>query len=234
MKFAFKFLVIFLFAFSFSNSQTTYYLTTDSLLMTEENYLQIKKEINEREDLAGRYQEIFIKSEKRNDTILNRIKFEKIHFVMGLNLKEYDPYAELRKLIGTRFPIEIFKNENNQFFSSDYLRGKPAVVNFWFTNCPPCVEEIPDLVKLKNEYSEAVNFIAITFDPKKKVEKFLTKRPYFDYMHITNSQRQIDKLNIKSYPVTLLLDKEGKIINIYGGSISVGYQSLTELLNLLL
>src|SRR5690606_21217428 len=114
-------------------AQTTLYKTTDGLLMTEENYLQNKKEMSEREDLKGRYQEIFIKTEKRNDTIIKIIKFEAIPFslTIGKNKGWHDPYAELRKTIGNHFPIESFKDESGNNFSTEYLNGKPTIVNFW-------------------------------------------------------------------------------------------------------
>jgi len=232
-----KTLLILTFPFVFINSafaQTIFYKTTDGILMTEENYHQIKKEMNEREDLAGQYQEIPIKAENRNDTIIKTIKFEKIMMATGENKKMYDPYVEQRKLIGSHFPIELFKGETGSNFSPDHLKGKPSVVNFWFTSCPPCIEEIPDLHKLKKEFGDSVNFIAVTFDSTKKVNKFLEKSPFFDFIHVTDAQKPIDKLKIESYPMSFLLNKEGEIVNIYGGLMFSQTESLKQLLSLLL
>lgn len=214
-------------------AQVTYYITTDSIRMTEENYLQIKKEIHERKDLAGKYQEILVKTENRNDTIIKTIKFEKIIFAVGSNNEWYDPYAEQRKLIGNHFPIELFKDENDNYYDTDFLKGKPTIVNFWFTNCPPCIEEIPDLYKLKKDYGDSVNFIAVTFDSRKRVNKFLEKKPFFNFYHIPDSQKPINKLKVKSYPLTFLLNKEGKIVNVYGGPVFSKLKSIYELINLL-
>jgi len=228
-----KFLLFFLLFVSFSFAQITLYKTTDGILMTEDNYFQIKKEMNEREDLAGRYQEIRIKTENHNDTIVNTIKFERIMMVLKENQKSYDPYVKQRELIGNQFPIESFKDDAGNYFSSSYLIGKPTVINFWFINCPPCVEEIPDLNKLKKQYGDSVNFIAITFDNRKKVEQFM-KKQLFNFKHITDSQKSIDELNIKSYPMTFLLNKEGEIINLYGALIFFQSKNLSQLISLLL
>ena len=214
-------------------AQTTFYKTTDGILMTEGNYLQIKKEMNEREDLAGKYQEIFIKTENRNDTLIKTIKFERIMMAVGENKKGYDPYAEQRKLIGSHFPIEMFKDESGNNFSSDYLNGKPSVINFWFTDCPPCIEEIPDLNKMKKEFGDSFNYLAITFEKKEKIQKFLKKKRSFNFTHITDSKRQIEDLKIKSFPVTIILNNEGKVINIYGGTLFFQRENLYELLNFL-
>jgi thiol-disulfide isomerase/thioredoxin len=56
------------------------------------------------------------------------------------------------------------------------LRGRPAVVNFWATWCPPCVEELPLLERFYQQNS-AKNWqvIGIAVDNAKAVQQFLGK-----------------------------------------------------------
>jgi len=42
--------------------------------------------------------------------------------------------------------------------------GKPLLINFWATWCPPCREEFPDLVKIDKEYRGKIDLITITLD----------------------------------------------------------------------
>jgi peroxiredoxin len=55
-------------------------------------------------------------------------------------------------------------------------RGKPLVVNFWATWCPPCVEEMPDLQAIRDEYSgRGVEIIGIGIDSAAKIAAFRSK-----------------------------------------------------------
>lgn len=109
-----------------------------------------------------------------------------------------------------KFPIEKYITNNSKNFKNDYLEDKPTLINFWFTRCPPCIEELPTLNKLKEKYGDKVNFISITFDCQKAVDEFL-KKYEFKFEHIPNSKKQIDELNIEGYPISLILNKDGII-----------------------
>ena len=67
-----------------------------------------------------------------------------------------------------------------------------------------------------------MNFIAITFDSKEKVEKFLTKKK-FNFEHLINAKNYLKKeLGNISYPKIIILDKDG-IINYISGGIPSEY-----------
>ncbi|QIP13851.1 TlpA family protein disulfide reductase [Spirosoma aureum] len=54
------------------------------------------------------------------------------------------------------------------------LRGKLVVLNFWFTSCAPCIQEKPELNKLKRAYHpNDVVFLALTFNNGDQVRTFL-------------------------------------------------------------
>lgn len=52
-------------------------------------------------------------------------------------------------------------------------KGRLLVVNFWATWCAPCVEEMPDLQKVRDEYAgRGVEIIGIGIDNIKKIRDF--------------------------------------------------------------
>ena len=57
---------------------------------------------------------------------------------------------------------------------SDY-KGKPVLVNFWGTFCPPCKEEMPDLQKMYDKWkSQGVVFLEVNVDKNKvTVQSFM-------------------------------------------------------------
>jgi peroxiredoxin len=52
-------------------------------------------------------------------------------------------------------------------------KGRPLVVNFWATWCPPCVEEMPDLQRARDAYlGRGVEVIGIGIDNAAKIADF--------------------------------------------------------------
>lgn len=48
-----------------------------------------------------------------------------------------------------------------QSFTLDALRGKPVLLNFFTTWCPPCIQETPDLIAFDKRYGEWVHVVMI-------------------------------------------------------------------------
>lgn len=105
-----------------------------------------------------------------------------------------------------KLPNFSLETLNDKSISSESLKGKPTIINFWFDACQPCIDELPLFNKLQEKYKDKVNFIAITFLNKEKINVFLKNHP-FNFTHLIKAKKYIKKTGLFGYPKTLLLDK---------------------------
>ncbi len=96
-------------------------------------------------------------------------------------------------------------------------RGKVLVVNFWATWCPPCLEEIPEFIKLQDKYGKrGLQFVGIAIDQKDKIEHF-ARQTGINYPILTGEADAIDLSRkagnrLGALPYTLIIDRAGQVV----------------------
>jgi len=109
--------------------------------------------------------------------------------------------------------------------NSENWRGKVLVVNFWASWCPPCVEEMPALDKLAQEYaSKNVLIVGIGIDSPSNIREFLQKTPVSYPIVIgglegSNLSKQMGNTQ-GALPYTVVINAKGKSIYTKLGKIS--------------
>ena len=90
------------------------------------------------------------------------------------------------------------------------LRGKPVVINWWQTFCPPCITEIPELNELVEKYADRdVKFLAIAHNEIAELPPFLEKHPFtFD---IALADDEVVHVFGQGYPRHVIIDGNGKV-----------------------
>lgn len=106
------------------------------------------------------------------------------------------------------------------------FRNKRLVVNFWATWCPPCVEEMPELSGMAEEFAaRKVEFVGIAIDQPANVAKFLQKVPVSYPIVIAGSAGlgMVTALGNPQggLPFTLVLDADGRVIERYLGKVEM-------------
>lgn len=113
--------------------------------------------------------------------------------------------------IGERAPDFNLTDSQHSVALAQY-RGKPVLLNFWATWCPPCIQEMPSLVDLQKKVGNKVTIIAVSEDGDDK--------PYLQFIHdhnidlvtVRDTQQKTNALyGTFKFPETYVIDKDGVI-----------------------
>ena len=106
--------------------------------------------------------------------------------------------------------------------------GKVVLVNFWATWCPPCREEIPELLQLKKEYGDKLQIVGISEDddPPAAVLKFV-KQQGMTYPVVMATPALIDAYGgVPALPTSFLIDTQGRVVQKHSGLYPIGRYDL--------
>ncbi len=116
-------------------------------------------------------------------------------------------------MVGEEFPsFEITGNEG-PLFTSDSLRGAPALIEFWATWCAECVASLPEVAEFYDQTKcRGLVLIALDMDEVEgRASAFLAKKHY-DWPDYHESDQVRNMLSPWAIPRTMLVDPSGKIV----------------------
>ena len=93
----------------------------------------------------------------------------------------------------------------------DY-KGKVVILNFWATWCPPCKEEIPDFIRLQEQYKDKLAIVGVSvFSDKDATKKFYSDYK-INYPVFMGFYDLMDKYGqVSAIPTTFIINKNGGI-----------------------
>ena len=134
---------------------------------------------------------------------------------------------------GNAAPAVTYTSLSGEKISSESLRGKVVMVNFWATSCVTCIKEMPDMVKTYNKFQgKGLEFVAVamSYDPPNYVLNYAQTRslPFKVALDIDGAVAKAFG-DIKLTPTTFVIDKKGNILKRYVGEPD--YAELHQLLD---
>jgi peroxiredoxin len=126
---------------------------------------------------------------------------------------------ELKGKQATNFKLESIDGSQVEL-SKLYGKG-PILISFWATWCKPCIEEMVELNKIYEELKDkGFSLLAISTDNEKtvaKVKPFIKSRGYEFTVLLDKNSEVARKYYAQQIPFSVLLDKDGKIIQTHLG-----------------
>ena len=133
----------------------------------------------------------------------------------------------------TQAPEVTFTTLEGNTIRMAELQGKVVLVNFWATDCPGCIAEMPGLIKTYNEYKPKgfeVIAVAMSYDPPSHVMTYTQKNALpFPVMHDSYGEMSQKFGNVQLTPTAFILDKQGNIVRKIIGELN--FDDLHQLLD---
>lgn len=137
--------------------------------------------------------------------------------IAGLNLPP--------KLSSTPFYAAKLPDSNGKMQALSQYKNKIVVINFWATWCPPCKEEMPELIKLQTALqTKNVIVVGIALDEPAPVTEFLKTTPVNYPVFVSEAAGSLlgEQLgNDKAVlPYTVIINADGEIVKTHFGRIN--------------
>jgi len=129
------------------------------------------------------------------------------------------PYANAESLIGKPAPDFTSETLDGHSLQLSAYRGKVVLLNFWASWCTPCRAEMPTFSAWQRELGpQGLQIIGVSMDDDAaSAKKFLTQRPV-DYPVVMGDAKLAERFGgVLGLPLTLLIDKQGRVIGRYEG-----------------
>ena len=120
-----------------------------------------------------------------------------------------------QELIGQPAPRIVANDlEGKRVEIADYA-GKVLLIDFWATNCAPCLAEFPNLKQLyKTHHEEGFEIVGVSFDDSPDtVQAFLSraKLPWRMVMNETPEGTVAERYKTRTIPALFLVDRQGNV-----------------------
>ena len=92
------------------------------------------------------------------------------------------------------------------------LKGKPVVINFWATWCPPCKEEMPLLQRYASQYGEQMVLLGVDYAEQEPVVQEFVDTMGITFPILLDGDGSVSNLYfVRNYPTTFFVDAEGVV-----------------------
>ena len=149
--------------------------------------------------------------------ILLAFAFADVHAQVVLDFDE--TYAQELLKPGTPAPdFQLQTPDGKTLKFSDFAKGKYVVIDFWASWCPDCRKDLPEIIRLYNQFHEnGVEFLGVSFDTDKEKWTDYIAKSGVPYPQVSELKRMNQSEVAKAYgvrwiPSVYLIGPDGKVL----------------------
>lgn len=101
-------------------------------------------------------------------------------------------------------------------------RGHVVILSFWATWCPYCIEEMPDIQKITEDYEGVEAILVNCGEGAQTVEDFMAENSYSFTWALDEDYAAQSAYPTSGIPYTLVIDAEGNVVQAFSGSKASG------------
>jgi len=122
--------------------------------------------------------------------------------------------------LGFLAPDLTLADLNGQMVILSRLFGKPILLNFWASWCPPCRKEMPDLQAFHKQYQDQVIVLGINWAEDPETMRAFLERYDITYTNLLDRQgKAFVAYRLTGLPTTFFLDERGVIRGVWLGPL---------------
>jgi cytochrome c biogenesis protein CcmG/thiol:disulfide interchange protein DsbE len=100
------------------------------------------------------------------------------------------------------------------------LRGRPVVLNFWASWCPPCLAEMPEFQRVHRRLGDRVAFLGVNQRDQAQAAEELARSTGVTYpLAADTAGRSFDAFGGLGMPTTVLIGADGTVADIFAGQL---------------
>lgn len=111
-------------------------------------------------------------------------------------------------------PDFVLKDMNGDVYTLRHYQGRPAIISFWATWCPPCRAELPSMNRAWKELEkENIAMVAVNVgEDVDTVFEFTGDYPIDFDLLLDQDGSVTNRWPVKGVPTTFVIDAEGRLV----------------------
>lgn len=136
--------------------------------------------------------------------------------VTGASCCHPNAVKDLRLLLLNAFHL---KDLHGQIVELPALRGKAVLLDFWSTECGPCIREMPNIQRIADKHKDELIVWGVSFDQPERDRKWLAQHQQ-EFATLSDTDYEVsDVYRVQGIPALVLMDATGIIRGYWEGEV---------------